>query len=27
VPNPTAEEIIPSPMHPDLVKAVAAVIV
>jgi len=27
VPNPTAEEIIPSPMHPDLVRSVAAVIV
>lgn len=27
VPNPSAEEIIPSVMHPDLVKAVAAVII
>jgi malate dehydrogenase (oxaloacetate-decarboxylating) len=27
VPNPTAEEIIPSPMHPELVKTVASVIV
>ncbi len=27
VPNPAAEEIIPSPMHPDLVRTVAAVII